>query len=190
MRISLAPVIAGIVLAAVLGVGRTYTQGLPATSQGQATPEGQTVFELTAEQLDQLLAPIALFPDDLLSDILMAATYPLEVVEAARWFQDPHNALLSGDQLLESVRKVYEGLQSLRSMRRMEASRRNASALSVRFSKSLARRRQRLSQARVRSTTHRIGSTSNPLALSDRFTISTASSGRCLATAWANCGPW
>src|SRR5271165_7589701 len=76
--------------------------------------------------------------------------------------------------VLESVRKVYEGLQSLRSMRRMEASRRNASALSVRLSKSLARRRQRLSQARVRSTTHRIGSTSNPLALSDRFTISTA----------------
>src|SRR5271166_5126697 len=73
-------------------------------------------------------------------------------------------------------------------MRRMEASRRNASALSVRFSKSLARRRPRLSQARVRSTTHRIGSISNPLALSDRFTISTASFGRCLATAWANCG--
>src|SRR5271165_6659579 len=59
-----------------------------------------------------------------------------------------------GRKGLESVRKVYEGLQSLRSMRRMEASRRNASALSVRFSKSLARRRQRLSQARVRSTTH------------------------------------
>src|SRR5271157_2769345 len=93
-------------------------------------------------------------------------------------------------EISESVRKVYEGLQSLRSMRRMEASRRNASALSVRFSKSLARRRQRLSQARVRSTTHRIGSTSNPLALSDRFTISTASSGRRLGTAWANCGPW
>ena len=99
-------------------------------------------------------------------------------------------AIKASGQTEESVRKVYEGLQSLRSMRRMEASRRNASALSVRFSKSLARRRQRLSQARVRSTTHRIGSTSNPLALSDRFTISTASSGRCLATAWANCGPW
>src|SRR5271166_2965269 len=54
--------------------------------------------------------------------------------------------------VLESVRKVYEGLQSLRSMRRMEASRRNASALSVRFSTSFARRRQRFSQAIVRST--------------------------------------
>ena len=105
MRNSFVPVIAGIVLAAVLGVGRAYTQGLPATSQGQATPEGQTVFELTAEQLDQLLAPIALYPDDLLSDILMAATYPLEVVEAARWFQDPQNALLRGDQLLVALEK-------------------------------------------------------------------------------------
>ena len=35
--------------------------------------------------LDQMLAPVALYPDELLSQILMAATYPLEVVEAARW---------------------------------------------------------------------------------------------------------
>ncbi len=37
------------------------------------------------EELDQMLAPIALYPDDLLSQILMAAGYPLEIVEAARW---------------------------------------------------------------------------------------------------------
>ena len=37
------------------------------------------------EELDQMLAPIALYPDDLLAQILMAATYPLEVVQAARW---------------------------------------------------------------------------------------------------------
>jgi hypothetical protein len=36
-------------------------------------------------ELDQMLAPVALYPDELLSQILMAATYPLEVVEAARW---------------------------------------------------------------------------------------------------------
>jgi len=35
-------------------------------------------------ELDQMLAPIALYPDELLSQVLMAATYPLEVVEAAR----------------------------------------------------------------------------------------------------------
>ncbi len=50
-------------------------------------------------QLDQLLAPIALYPDSLLAQILMASTYPLEVVEAARWVQDRNNARLRGDQL-------------------------------------------------------------------------------------------
>jgi len=43
------------------------------------------------EELDQLLAPIALFPDALLAQVLMASTYPLEVVEAARWAKaNPH----------------------------------------------------------------------------------------------------
>ena len=51
------------------------------------------------QQLDQLLAPIALYPDPLLAQILMASTYPLEVVEAARWLQDRDNAALRGDQL-------------------------------------------------------------------------------------------
>src|SRR5580693_7488432 len=49
-------------------------------SQQQAT--GQP---LPAEQLDQLVAPIALYPDNLLGQILTAATYPLETVMAARW---------------------------------------------------------------------------------------------------------
>src|SRR5437016_8355698 len=60
--------------------------------------------------------------------------------------------------VLESVRKHQAGLQSFRSMRRIEASRRNASALRLRFSQSLASLRQRLSQAKVRSTTQRRGS--------------------------------
>ena len=36
-------------------------------------------------ELEQILAPIALYPDALLAQIFMASTYPLEVVEAARW---------------------------------------------------------------------------------------------------------
>ncbi|HWG06678.1 MAG TPA: DUF3300 domain-containing protein, partial [Beijerinckiaceae bacterium] len=40
---------------------------------------------LKPAQLDQLVAPIALYPDQLLSEVLMASTYPLEVVEANRW---------------------------------------------------------------------------------------------------------
>ena len=58
---------------------------------------------LRAEQLDQLLAPIALYPDALLAQILMAATYPLEIVKANRWFRDPRHAALSGDQLAAAL---------------------------------------------------------------------------------------
>jgi hypothetical protein len=60
----------------------------------------------------------------------------------------------------------------------------NAGALRVRFSKSLANRRHRLdrlSQAKVRSTTQRLGRTSKPGAVSERLTISPANSGNSLA---------
>ena len=57
-------------------------------------------------------------------------------------------------------------------MRRMEASLRKARAVRLRFSQSLANRRQRLSQAMVRSTIHRLGSVTNPLIRSERLTIS------------------
>ncbi len=56
-----------------------------------------------AEQLDALLAPIALYPDELLTQILMAATYPLQVVEAARWIEDPAHKSLSGDALMKAL---------------------------------------------------------------------------------------
>ena len=56
----------------------------------------------TTEQLDQMLAPIALYPDALLSQVLMAATYPLEVVEAARWSQANPN--LKGDAAVAAVK--------------------------------------------------------------------------------------
>ena len=62
-------------------------------------PAAETLSLFKAEQLDQLLAPIALYPDALLAQILMAATYPLEVVKADRWLQDPAHAYLQGDQL-------------------------------------------------------------------------------------------
>ena len=42
---------------------------------------------LSQQELDRILAPVALYPDALLSQILMASTYPLEVVQAARWVQ-------------------------------------------------------------------------------------------------------
>jgi hypothetical protein len=65
-----------------------------------ATPPAQL---LTQGQLDQLVAPIALYPDPLLAQILMASTYPLEVVEAARWISAPANKALQGDALTNAL---------------------------------------------------------------------------------------
>jgi hypothetical protein len=58
---------------------------------------------LKQEELDQLLAPIALYPDDLLAQILTASTYPLEVVEAERWIKK--NKDLKGDALKSALEK-------------------------------------------------------------------------------------
>jgi hypothetical protein len=58
---------------------------------------------LKPEQLDALVAPIALYPDDLLSLVLMASSYPLEVVQADRWLSQ--NKSLKGDQLKAEVDK-------------------------------------------------------------------------------------
>jgi hypothetical protein len=51
----------------------------------EVAPYSSAPGAFTEAELDQMLAPIALYPDELLSQMLMAATYPLEVVEAARW---------------------------------------------------------------------------------------------------------
>ena len=53
------------------------------------------------EQLDQMLAPIALYPDSLLVQVLMAATYPMEVVAADRWASENRN--LNGDQFAAAL---------------------------------------------------------------------------------------
>jgi hypothetical protein len=60
-----------------------------------------TVFK--PEEIEQLVAPIALYPDSLVSQILMASTYPLEVVEAARWAKA--NTSLKGDALTTALEK-------------------------------------------------------------------------------------
>ncbi len=64
------------------------------------TPQQQA---LTQAQLEQLLAPIALYPDDLLMQVLMASTYPLEVVQAKRWLGQGQNASLRGDALSQAL---------------------------------------------------------------------------------------
>src|SRR6516225_6130990 len=58
------------------------------------------------QQLDQMLAPIALYPDQLLMQVLMAATFPQQVIEAGQWLQDPGNAALTGDALASALQPL------------------------------------------------------------------------------------
>jgi hypothetical protein len=67
--------------------------------QGSAHAQDRPAF--SPQQLEQMLAPIALYPDPLLSQILMAASYPLEVVEAARWSRSHAN--LIGDDAVRAA---------------------------------------------------------------------------------------
>jgi len=89
--------------------GLTMAQGATTTAQGsatQGTAPAQTAAETTPlrqEELEQLLAPIALYPDALLAQVLMASTYPLEIVQAARWLKE--NAKLTGKALEDAMQK-------------------------------------------------------------------------------------
>src|SRR6516165_4670976 len=58
---------------------------------------------LSPDQLDSLVAPVALYPDPILSQVLVASTYPLQVVEAERWLQQ-HSAL-TGKALADAAAK-------------------------------------------------------------------------------------
>ena len=73
----------------------------PSAQQSQMQPAAQQVW--SPQQLDNLVAPIALYPDPLLSQMLVASTYPLEVVEANQWLQNNKN--LSGRELLDAAKE-------------------------------------------------------------------------------------
>jgi uncharacterized membrane protein YgcG len=67
-----------------------WPQNLLATQNAQApaqTPQGAPYAQQTPEQLQRLVAPIALYPDSLVAQILAASTFPEQVVEADRWVQ-------------------------------------------------------------------------------------------------------
>jgi len=72
--------------------------GLPAQEKA-GEPEEAYMFK--KEELTQMLAPIALYPDSLVAQILMASTYPLEIVEAERWMRQ--NKELKDDALNEAL---------------------------------------------------------------------------------------
>ena len=74
----------------------------PAT-QATSTSEAKETEKLPPDQLDSLVAPIALYPDPLLSQTLVASTYPLEVIQLQQWLEK--NKDLKDKELAEAVKK-------------------------------------------------------------------------------------
>jgi hypothetical protein len=101
----------GVVLAAGLSVilammpsGMVLAEdAAPAAAQDAAPAPAESLF--TKEQLDQLLAPVALYPDPLLTQILIASTYPLEVVQATRWTEEQTKKKLKPEQIQTEAEK-------------------------------------------------------------------------------------
>src|ERR1043166_7481806 len=77
----------------------TFAQSAPSGT----APPGVTANAFSPEQLDSLVAPVALYPDPILSQVLVASTYPLEIVEAARWVKANPN--LQGKALVDAAAK-------------------------------------------------------------------------------------
>ena len=90
-------------LTGCLAISVFLSAGLPAAVAQESQPiqQVQNAPEFTQQELDQMLAPIALYPDSLLTQILMASTYPLEVVQAARWSHA--NPGFQGDQAVRVI---------------------------------------------------------------------------------------
>src|ERR1700722_9218578 len=95
------------ILPQTLSAAQEQDQNAPAPAQDQdaqapAQPSQAPPYtQQTADQLQQLVAPIALYPDSLVAQVLAASTFPAEIVEADRWVQA--NPDLKGDALAKAV---------------------------------------------------------------------------------------
>src|SRR5580698_4861557 len=85
-----------IVCAVLLPYSMSFAQ------EQQANPAVASAQLLAPNQLDDLVAPVALYPDPLLGQILAASTYPLEISEAQQWLNQ--NSTLQGVQLMDAAR--------------------------------------------------------------------------------------
>src|SRR5512139_3354660 len=88
-----------VIASAMMLSGGAFTQVAAVAAESGAGGSAPAPF--SQEKLDSLLAPIALYPDDLLAQTLMASTYPLDVVAAARFVKE--NPKLTGDALDKAV---------------------------------------------------------------------------------------
>jgi uncharacterized protein DUF3300 len=89
------------VAAVAVTLAAMVVSALPAAAESAGGSQRVKSSTLSTAQLAQLVAPIALYPDPLLSQILMASTYPLEVADAARWSND--NPDVNGQALEDAM---------------------------------------------------------------------------------------
>src|SRR3982750_3480693 len=99
LRLAVAAVAATFALDPIAFAQQPPPSATPASASAKPAASGKA---FTQQDIDELLAPIALYPDALLAQVLMASTYPLEVVEAAR-FQKANPTLK--DKALEDALK-------------------------------------------------------------------------------------
>ncbi len=89
-----------LVFATAAGIGACASDSYAQVVDTSSAPVDQAA-EQASEPLEQLVAPIALYPDALVAQILAASTYPAEVVEAWRWTQG-HSGL-EGQELADAL---------------------------------------------------------------------------------------
>jgi hypothetical protein len=90
-----------VVCAFLLVAPTPYSLAEPLPMNQAATTQDQPL--LSSGQLESLVAPIALYADPILGQVLVASTYPLEIVHAAQWLDQ--NASLSGKALADAAAK-------------------------------------------------------------------------------------
>src|SRR6266508_5696380 len=77
-----------------------FAQQAQSQVMNTTTSDTEQAPKLPSGELDSLVAPLALYPDPLLAQSLAASTYPLEIVQAARWLQQ--NSKLTGEKLTKA----------------------------------------------------------------------------------------
>jgi hypothetical protein len=90
-----------LIVSGILALASVQSVGAQEATAADYPSTDVTAAPLSTSQLDQLVAPIALYPDELVAEVLAAATYPTEVVEADRWLQA--HPELKGEALGQAV---------------------------------------------------------------------------------------
>ena len=93
---------AAVLFALLIALPASFAQ-TPAYPPSETPDTQQAAALLSPDQLNNLVAPIALYPDPLLSQVLAASTYPLEIVEAQQWLGQ--NSNLQGAQLMDAAKR-------------------------------------------------------------------------------------